>query len=211
MRGFVCVQVERLAFRPVHRRRLRGLPAFLQETRKPLNDLANIPFLVLILPECDDARVEAALLESILQLIELVLVFVKRELLYLRRRVQRLNKLLKLAALECLTSQEVNAHERLCPAFALAQFVGSRNRLLDDLEGMSAISNSEFGFAIFKILEFLRVDVGNCYPQRLILNIYLEFIAKVNDSSILSMEGRWAVFDRRSPCRGMVFFSRMLV
>src|SRR5258708_37630945 len=62
MGGFVCVQIESFAFRPVHRCGLRRFPTFLQETSHPLHDFANIPFLFLVLAERNDARVKAALL-----------------------------------------------------------------------------------------------------------------------------------------------------
>ena len=169
---------------------MRGLPTLLQETGKPLDNFAHIPFLILILTECDDVRVESALLKRILQLIELVLVLVESELLHLGRRIQRFDKLLKLAALECLTGQEVNANEGLRPALALIQFIGSRYRLLDDLEGMPAISDSKLRFAILKVLELIGVDSRNGDPQRLVLVVYLEFVANVDDSAILPMEGR---------------------
>ena len=57
--------------------------------------------------------------------------------------------------------------------------------LLNDLESMSAIRNSKFGLTILEVVEFVWIDIRNCYTQRLVLVRELELVAAVNDSTIL--------------------------
>jgi hypothetical protein len=81
---------------------------------------------------------------------QFVLVFVERELLHLRGRVQCLYELLKFTALKCPAREEVNAHEWFNPALSLTQFIHARYGLLNDLECVSAVSNSELRLAVFQ-------------------------------------------------------------
>jgi hypothetical protein len=89
-----------------------------------------------------------------------------------RVRAEPLNKLLDLATLECLTSQEMDAPERFCPTLAFAQFAGSRFRWSNKLEAGPAICDSEFRLAVLKIIAVPRAMLGIVPPQHRVVVVY---------------------------------------
>ncbi len=87
---------------------------------------------------------EVALCKSCLQSLEFVLVHVNRELLYLRRCIQRLNYLLDFAAGQrvCVACKEVDSDERFRPAWNILQFGSTLDSLLNDFESVTTIGNA---------------------------------------------------------------------